>query len=217
MARSQLAPRALLGAPQCCTAMWGDCLDPTTIYLCHGELRLGSGESTLAAILIVEDDEQVRVLAESYFRDQGHQTLTAATTEQALAVLDEHDKIDVLFVDVELDEGRQEGLDLARQAVLERLGWTFVPIRGSQFLRDPDGTIEPLLGRLKTAGIEPVASEESEEPAVAQEFELRDRVLGRAQEIRRLWRGEGPADAGLAQRGNQRRSTRRTTSKRGRS
>jgi very-short-patch-repair endonuclease len=104
--------------------------------------------------------------------------------------------------------------DMARQAVLERLGWAFVPIRGSQFLRDPDGALEPVLARLKAAGIEPVAPGKSEEPALPQEIELRDRVVRRAQEIRRMWRGESPADSGLAQRGNQRRTTRRTTSKR---
>jgi very-short-patch-repair endonuclease len=103
--------------------------------------------------------------------------------------------------------------DMARQAVLERLGWTFVPIRGSQFLRDPDGAMKPILSRLKAAGIEPVVLGESEEPAVAQD-ELRDRVVRRAQEIRRIWRDEDPAAAGFAQRDNQRRSTRRTTSKR---
>ena len=74
----------------------------------------------MTTILIVEDEEQVRVLAESYLRDQGHQTLSAATTEQALALLDGQDNIDVLFVDMELDEGRQEGLDLARQAVARK-------------------------------------------------------------------------------------------------
>ena len=104
--------------------------------------------------------------------------------------------------------------NMARQAVLERLGWTFIPIRGSQFLRDPDGAMEPILTRLKAMGIEPVAPGESKEPGVAQAIKLRDRIVRRAQEIRRMWRGEGPFDAGLAQRGNQRRSTRRTTSKR---
>ena len=74
----------------------------------------------MTTILIVEDEEQVRVLAESYLRDQGHQTLSAATTEQALALLDGQDNIDVLFVVMELDEGRQEGLDLARQAVARK-------------------------------------------------------------------------------------------------
>jgi CheY-like chemotaxis protein len=68
--------------------------------------------------LIVEDEEQVRVLAESYLREQGHQTLSAATMEQALALLDVAAGIDLLFVDVGLYEERNVGLDLAQQAVV---------------------------------------------------------------------------------------------------
>ena len=71
-------------------------------------------------ILIVEDVEQVRVLAESYLREQGHETLSAATMEQALAVLDVAEGIDLLFVDVGLYEDSNVGLDLAREAVLRR-------------------------------------------------------------------------------------------------
>jgi DNA-binding NtrC family response regulator len=70
----------------------------------------------VASILIVEDEEQVRVLAESYLREQGHQTLSAATKDQALAVF-EVAKIDLLFVDIGLYESREVGLDLAKQAV----------------------------------------------------------------------------------------------------
>jgi DNA-binding NtrC family response regulator len=73
----------------------------------------------MASILVVEDDEHLRVLAESYLREQGHVTLSAATREQALAVL-EVAKIDLLFVDVGLYDDRQVGLDLAEEAV-ERL------------------------------------------------------------------------------------------------
>jgi DNA-binding NtrC family response regulator len=71
----------------------------------------------VASILIVEDEEQVRVLAESYLRDQGHQTLSAATMEQTLALLDGPAKIDLLFVDIGLYNNRYDGLDLAKQAV----------------------------------------------------------------------------------------------------
>ena len=70
----------------------------------------------MTRILIVEDEEQVRVLAESYLREQGHQTLSAATKDQALAVF-EVAKIDLLFVDIGLYESREVGLDLAKQAV----------------------------------------------------------------------------------------------------
>jgi hypothetical protein len=41
----------------------------------------------MAVILVVEDEEQTRVLVESIPVDDGHQALTAAATAQALAVL----------------------------------------------------------------------------------------------------------------------------------
>jgi DNA-binding NtrC family response regulator len=70
--------------------------------------------------LIVEDEEQVRVLAESCLQEHGHHTLSAATMEQALALLDVADGIDLLFVDVGLYEDRNIGLDLAQQAVMRK-------------------------------------------------------------------------------------------------
>ena len=74
----------------------------------------------MSRILIVEDEEQVRVLAESCLREHGHQTLSAATMEQALALLDVADSIDLLFVDLGLYEDRNIGLDLAQQAVMHK-------------------------------------------------------------------------------------------------
>jgi len=104
--------------------------------------------------------------------------------------------------------------DMARQAVLERLGWTFVRIRGTQFLRAADGAMDPVLARLKAMGIEPVPPGERGETAVTQDIELRDRIVRRAQEIRRTWRGGGPATARPAQRDSRREGMRRTSSKR---
>ena len=74
----------------------------------------------MAAILIVEDEAQVRVLAESYLREQGHQTLTAATMDEAVAVLDRSADIDLLLVDIELFGDVDAGLNLARRAVDRR-------------------------------------------------------------------------------------------------
>jgi len=74
----------------------------------------------MASILIVEDEAQVRVLAESYLRDRGHQTLTAATVDEAVAVLDRPADIDVLLVDIELFGDVHAGLNLARTAVDRR-------------------------------------------------------------------------------------------------
>ncbi|MBV9558585.1 MAG: hybrid sensor histidine kinase/response regulator, partial [Pseudolabrys sp.] len=54
----------------------------------------------MGTVLIVEDEDQVRVLAESYLREQGHQTVSAATPEEALAIFDVVDRVDVMFTDV---------------------------------------------------------------------------------------------------------------------
>jgi CheY-like chemotaxis protein len=70
----------------------------------------------MATVLIVEDEDQVRVLAESYLREQGHQTVSAATAEEALAVFEVVERIDVLFTDINLRDDNDAGLGVARQA-----------------------------------------------------------------------------------------------------
>jgi DNA-binding NtrC family response regulator len=74
----------------------------------------------MATVLIVEDEDQVRVLTESYLREQGHQTVSAATAEEALAVFGVVDRIDVMFTDVILKGDLQAGLDMAKEAVGRR-------------------------------------------------------------------------------------------------
>jgi two-component system, NtrC family, nitrogen regulation response regulator NtrX len=71
----------------------------------------------MALILIVEDDEQVRVLAESILQERGHETLSAGTTEQALALLDGERKPDLLFTDLGLHGDIEAGLHLAQEVV----------------------------------------------------------------------------------------------------
>lgn len=99
--------------------------------------------------------------------------------------------------------------DMARLAVLQRLGWTFVRIRGSRFLRDPDGAMEPVLAELRAVDIEPVVPGENGEAAKTQDLELRDRVVRRAQEIRRTWRAEDSMAARFTHRDCRHGSTRR--------
>ncbi len=74
----------------------------------------------MAAILIVEDETQVRVLSESYLQSQGHETLSAANIEQALAVLEAGREIDLLFTDIGLQGDAQAGLTLAQRATERR-------------------------------------------------------------------------------------------------
>jgi len=70
----------------------------------------------MAAILIVEDEAQVRVLSESYLQNQGHETSSAANPDEALAVLAAKE-IDLLFTDIGLQGDLQAGLTLAQTAI----------------------------------------------------------------------------------------------------
>jgi two-component system cell cycle sensor histidine kinase/response regulator CckA len=74
----------------------------------------------MAAILIVEDETQVRVLSESYLRDQGHETFSAANIEEALAVLGVAKEVDLLFTDISLQGDSQAGLTLAQRTTEQR-------------------------------------------------------------------------------------------------
>ncbi len=45
--------------------------------------------------------------------------------------------------------------DMARQAMLERLGWQFYRLRGSSYFRDPDGAMAKLFAKLSSMQIHP--------------------------------------------------------------
>ncbi len=70
----------------------------------------------VASILIIEDDEHVRVSVESCLADEGHKTLTASTAEQALALLEGGAEVDLVLVDIALNGDIHAGLTLARRA-----------------------------------------------------------------------------------------------------
>ena len=93
--------------------------------------------------------------------------------------------------------------DMARQAILERLGWTFSRIRGSQFYRDPDSAMEPILSRLK--GMEIPAEGPDYDPKGREPLdnELKERIIRRAQELRIQWQDGESADEGSGFAGNQ--------------
>lgn len=75
-------------------------------------LRVPSGQET---VLIVEDEKAVRGIAIRFLSDLGYQVLEAGTGAEALAVLEEHDDIDLLFTDVVM-RGGTTGAKLAKQA-----------------------------------------------------------------------------------------------------
>ncbi len=77
--------------------------------------------------------------------------------------------------------------DMARQAILERLGWRFARIRGSHFFRNPDQALAPVFARLQALGISPTANQQTLPAETLDEQELRERILRRATELRLQW------------------------------
>jgi len=75
--------------------------------------------------------------------------------------------------------------DMERQAVLERLGWRFIRVRGSEFFRDPERALIPLYERLERMGIEPMSGE-----TPPPDTELSKRVIAAALKIRLEWEAE---------------------------
>ncbi|NLX90514.1 MAG: AAA family ATPase [Firmicutes bacterium] len=75
--------------------------------------------------------------------------------------------------------------DMERQAILERIGWRFIRIRGSEYFRDPEKTMERVKRELNEYGIFPesILNEPTEQPASA----LLDRVKIRAEQILDEW------------------------------
>lgn len=77
--------------------------------------------------------------------------------------------------------------DMARQAILERLGWRFVRIRGSQFFRDPHFAMHSVYERLQEMGIEPSGIDSSVNSISGDSDDLKSRVVRRAEELRADW------------------------------
>jgi hypothetical protein len=74
--------------------------------------------------------------------------------------------------------------DMRRQEILERLGWTFVRIRGGEFFRHPDRAMEPVFEKLAELEITPTMGVSAPQP---EDMRLRDEVIRRATEYRREW------------------------------
>ena len=71
----------------------------------------------MATVLIVEDQEEILTLVQSFLDEQGHKTLSVATADEAVAILTGSEGVDALFVDIILNTDTQAGLELAKRAV----------------------------------------------------------------------------------------------------
>ena len=67
----------------------------------------------MTVVLVVDDEEIIRAMAESFLHDAHHQTVLAANTEEAILLLQSDQTIDVLFTDLGLGHCLRDGIDLA--------------------------------------------------------------------------------------------------------
>ena len=101
---------------------------------------------------------------------------------------------------IECDGDRYEPLeklpeDMDRQSVLERMGWIFTRIRSSEFLRNPARAMKPVFEKLQTLEIPPSADASEIELAGLNSHEVIDRVMRRAEELRKSWSKTNGASA----------------------
>ncbi len=84
----------------------------------RGDARDDGEKATMApgrgAVLLVEDDAEVRTTAAAMLGDLGYAVREAATAREALGILDEGEPIDLVFTDVIMPNG-MSGIELARQ------------------------------------------------------------------------------------------------------
>lgn len=78
--------------------------------------------------------------------------------------------------------------DVYRQMTLERLGWQFIRIRGSEYFKNPSMAMEKVFNRLDRAGIEKVLLQENQENSRAPEsLSKKDQILQKAFLLRQEW------------------------------
>ncbi len=82
--------------------------------------------------------------------------------------------------------------DMERQSVLERMGWIFARIRGTDFLRNPDRAMKQVFEKLQLLEISPATSKKETSKPVPPPNDLIERVIRRAEELRRAWAGPEP-------------------------
>lgn len=105
-------------------------------------------ENRCPLVLVVEDDDLLRLASSYELADSGFQTLVARTAADAVAILNECEVIDALFTDISMP-GAMNGVALAYH-VLEKLPHAYVLItsgdeppagqalpKNSQFIHKP--------------------------------------------------------------------------------
>lgn len=169
----------------------------TSTDLQAGDLRKRLIDHARDPKAITREIEKAEAQAESPFEEAVIKRLVAAKFNVRPQWKVGRYRIDIVVYDgfrrlaVECDGDRYHGPekladDMNRQAILERLGWKFHRIRGTEFFRDPESAMNRLFSRLCELNIEPsagVAPQSVEEDSET----LSQRLIRSAAEVRRSW------------------------------
>jgi very-short-patch-repair endonuclease len=165
-----------------------------------GDLRRRLVEHALDPEAITRDLERAGIPAESPFEQQVYERLVRRGYRVRPQWPVGRYRIDLVVegaerrAAVECDGDRDHPIeklseDMERQAILERLGWRFIRIRGSVFFRNPDTAIDKLVAKLNELGIHPERRELHVEAEVeAHRPNLVAEIIRRAAELRLLWK-----------------------------
>nr|WP_231038317.1 DUF559 domain-containing protein [Pectinatus frisingensis] len=104
-----------------------------------------------------------------------------------MVVIDEQEKI-AIECDGERWHSGEEKIrqDMERQTILERLGWRFIRIRGSEYYSNPEETMERIISNLQELGVRPVGHVGTIQP----DSTLLQEVKRRATEYVEKWNGK---------------------------
>jgi very-short-patch-repair endonuclease len=99
---------------------------------------------------------------------------------------------------IECDGDRYQPLeklpeDMDRQSVLERMGWIFTRIRGTEFFRNPDRAMKPVFEKLQLLEISPNGAASDAPLKKPPSGDLIERVIRRAEELRTKWSASAEA------------------------
>ena len=85
--------------------------------------------------------------------------------------------------------------DMERQSILERMGWIFTRIRGTEFFRNPDRAMKPVFEKLELLQIFPTNPKSLGSDKSMASKDLIDRVVRGAEELRSSWTGRESSES----------------------
>lgn len=137
----------------------------------------------------IKTDSELEATIANQLIDEGYNVIQdwkVGSYRIDMVIMYENNKI-AIECDGDFYNNGKEGIkaDMERQAVLERLGWRFIRVRGSEYYSNPEETLKRVLRELSEFGIKRKTNIEN-----SNNNELLEKVINRAKEILKNWEEE---------------------------